>query len=346
MKKIIFYNFVIFITLYILAEVLSGSLIFKKKLNCSYLMCNKTYNFVTPFDFYKDKKEVIYSRDKYGFRGRFKDFDKIDILTVGGSTTDERFLKLSDTWSEKLESKLNLNLNNIDVVNAGIDGQSTYGHIWNFEEWFAKLDNFKPKYSLFYIGINERLNLMHYDNHYGVEINMNLLRKIKYYIKKNNGITYKLIHHIYKKFILNDKYIVNSGVSHGKRVANYSLVNEEYSLSKEYEIYLYRNLKVIYEYSKKIGSEPIFITQKTLLGKYENQKYLSIDKINNYLHEKYIAEIIINFCSLYKVKCLNLNNNLDFLEEDMYDLVHTTPSGSEKIAQYIYLELKDYLILN
>ena len=43
---------------------------------------------------------------------------------------------------KKLESKLNLNLNNIDVVNAGIDGQSTYGHIWNFEEWFVKLDNF------------------------------------------------------------------------------------------------------------------------------------------------------------------------------------------------------------
>ena len=57
-------------------------------------MCNKTYNFVTPFDFYKDKKEVIYSRDKYGFRGRFKDFEKIDILTVGGSTTDVIFLKL------------------------------------------------------------------------------------------------------------------------------------------------------------------------------------------------------------------------------------------------------------
>ncbi len=346
MKKIFFYNFIIFIILYISAEILSGSLLFKKKLNCSYLMCNKTYNFVTPFDFYKNKEEVIYSRDKYGLRGRFKDLDKIDILTVGGSTTDERFLKLSDTWSEKLESKLNLNLNNIDVVNAGIDGQSTYGHIWNFEEWFVKLDNFKPKYSLFYVGINERLNLMHYDNHYGVEIKMNLFRKIKYYIKKNNGITYKLIHHIYKNFFLNNKYVVNSGVSHAKREANYNQVNKDYILPDEYEIYLNRNLKAIYEYSKKIGSEPIFITQKTLLGKYYNQQYFSIDDTNNYLHEKYIAKIIINFCSLYKVKCIDLNKNLDFLEDDMYDLVHTSPSGSEKIAQYVYFELKNYLNFN
>ncbi len=346
MKKIIFYNFIIFIILYITVEVLSGSLAFKKKLNCSYLMCNKTYNFVTPFDFYKNKKEVIYSRDKYGFRGRFKDLDKIDILTVGGSTTDERFLKLGDTWSEKLESKFNHNKNNIDVVNSGIDGQSTYGHIWNFEEWFAKLDNFKPKYSLFYIGVNERLNLMHYDNHYGVEIKMNLFRKIKYLIKKNNGITYKLIHLVYKKFFLNNKYIVNSGVSHVKRESNYRLVNKDYTLSKEYEIYLNRNLKKIYEYSKKIGSEPIFITQKTLLGKYENQKYFSVDNVNNYLHERYIAKIIIKFCLLYKVKCIDLNNNLDFLEEDMYDLVHTSPSGSEKIAEHIYFELKNYLSFN
>ena len=143
-----------------------------------------------------------------------------------------------DTWSEKLESKLNLNLNNIDVVNAGIDGQSTYGHIWNFEEWFPKIDNLKPRYILFYIGINERLNLMHYDNHYGVEINRNLLRKIKYYIKKNNGITYKLIHHIYKKFILNDKYIVNSGVSHGKRVQTIVWLMKS--------ILFLRNMKFIY----------------------------------------------------------------------------------------------------
>ena len=141
MKKIVFYNVIIFVFFYSLLEVFTGYIFFKNKLDCSYLLCNRTYNFVTPFDFYGKNNKTIYSRDKYGFRGRYKNLDKIDILVVGGSTTDERFLKLEDTWTENLE-KIFLNKNKkIDVVNAGLDGQSTYGHIWNFENWFNKLKN-------------------------------------------------------------------------------------------------------------------------------------------------------------------------------------------------------------
>ena len=39
---------------------------------------------------------------------------------------------------------------NINFVNAGIDGQSTIGHIWNFNNWFNKIENFKSQYILFY----------------------------------------------------------------------------------------------------------------------------------------------------------------------------------------------------
>jgi hypothetical protein len=106
---------------------------------------------------------------------------------------------------------------------------------------------------------------------------------------------------------------------------------------------LNKNLKKIYDYSIKIGSVPIFITQKTLMGKYENQTYLSIDDVNHYLHEKYIAKIITDFCLTNYIKCIDLNNNLNFSEDDMYDLVHTSPSGSEKVAQYVFSELRDYV---
>ena len=52
---------------------------------------------------------------------------------MGGSTTDERYLNLNDTWSEQLELNFKKNNKSIDVVNAGIDGQSSFGHIWNFK---------------------------------------------------------------------------------------------------------------------------------------------------------------------------------------------------------------------
>ena len=344
MKKIVFYNVIIFVFFYSLLEVFTGYIFFKNKLDCSYLLCNRTYNFVTPFDFYGKNNKTIYSRDKYGFRGRYKDLDKIDILVVGGSTTDERFLKLEDTWTENLE-KIFLNKNKkIDVVNAGLDGQSTYGHIWNFENWFNKLKNFKPKYVIFYIGINERLDLMHYDNY--LPKNYSLFKKVKYFIKKNNGITYKIAHFIYKKFYLNDTYIVSKGVSHIERKPNYQLVSEDYNLSNDYKIYLSRNLHELNEHVKKIKSIPIFITQKTLMGKFENNQYYSVNDTNMFLHEKKISLEIINFCKKNNLICYDLNNEINFDNDDMYDLIHTTPEGSLKISNFIYSKIKDEIYLN
>ena len=42
------------------------------------------------------------------------------------------------------------------IINAGIAGQSTYGHIYNFQHWFPKLKDFSPKLYIFYIGINDQ----------------------------------------------------------------------------------------------------------------------------------------------------------------------------------------------
>ena len=47
-----------------------------------------------------------------------------------------------------------------------------------------------------------------------------------------------------------------------KEESNYRLVNKDYTLSKEYEIYLNRNLKKIYEYSKKLDQNQYLLHKK------------------------------------------------------------------------------------
>ena len=79
----------------------------------------------------------------------------------------------------KTSNKLNIyNDYNIDVVNAGIDGQSTHGHIWNFKFWFNKIPSLKTKYIIFYIGINEKPIPNKYDNSYS---KLNFIQKSKYF---------------------------------------------------------------------------------------------------------------------------------------------------------------------
>ncbi len=243
--KLFFSNFFIFIFLYLILEIFTGNLLFKKKLDCAYLLCNKTYNFLTPFEFYEKNEKIIYHRDEYGFRGRRKDINNIDVLAIGGSTTDERFLKLDDTWTEKLE-KLFLNSGlDIDIVNAGVDGQSTIGHIWNFDNWFKKLKKFRTKYIIFYIGINERLDLITYDNY--LPSNLSLLNNLKYWVKKNNGITYKLLSYIYINYFIDNTYIVSKGVSHGDRKPNYKQIELLNELSEEYVKHVNTNINKLYE---------------------------------------------------------------------------------------------------
>ena len=168
--KIIIYNllstFIIFSIVFLIIfiiEIISGKYLSKNRLDCSYLHCNANYNYVnrtreaTMQKNYDTFYDIVYQKDKYGFRGKRKQISKIDILTVGGSTTDEKFLNLENTWSHKLEENFKKIDKNIDVVSAGIDGQSSHGHIWNLKNWFPKIENFKTKYIIYYMGINENL---------------------------------------------------------------------------------------------------------------------------------------------------------------------------------------------
>ena len=46
-----------------------------------------------------------YRRDRFGLRGDYEALDEIDILTLGGSTTDQRFLSENKTWQGVLRKE-------------------------------------------------------------------------------------------------------------------------------------------------------------------------------------------------------------------------------------------------
>lgn len=341
MKKIIFYNLTIFFILFLLTEIITGTILFNK-IDCNYLLCNQSYTYKNEFGFYKDKKN-IYQRDQFGFRGK-KNSSNIDILTIGGSTTDERYLNEKDTWSELLEYNFFKDGIIIDVVNAGIDGQSTIGHIWNFKNWFPKIKNFKPTYIIFYIGLNERLNskeISRYDNNINAS-DTNIKRKIIDILKKNNGIAYRLFKVFYKKYFY--KETIDAG--HRKRNPVYELPKFKKNIDQSQIKYLVNNLDLLDKYSKEFGAIPIFINQKTLRGIKINKINYSISEFDILFYEKQIADIIKNYCIKNNINFINLFDEINFENKDFYDLVHTTPSGAKKIADFIYDKLNNRLIFD
>ena len=87
---------------------------------------NETYNF-------------LYKRNYHGFRGDEIDPSKIEAVILGGSTTDERFLPEEFTITENLNILLKRRGYKFKIINAGIGGQSTWGHIYNFQRFLKIL---------------------------------------------------------------------------------------------------------------------------------------------------------------------------------------------------------------
>ena len=52
----------------------------------------------------------------------------------------------------------------------------------------------------------------------------------------------------------------------------------------------------------------------------------------------------MSFCQKLNLICVDMASKLKFGDADIYDQFHTLPSGSEKIASFLYQELNDVII--
>ena len=343
-------NFLIVLTttllLLIIIELFTGAYFFGKKIDCIYLKCNYKYSMRVDF-IDKYTKKINYSRDKFGFRGVRKNYQNIDFLVVGGSTTEEKFLDDNDTWTEKLEKKFIEDGNDIEIVNAGIDGQSTIGHIYNFKKWFPEVKNLKPKFIIFYIGINEYRSskFNKYDN-----LNDNsLLGNLKFYLKRNNGLFVNL----YRKVNLNRIRPNNNDIVYHNPDLERIYLSKEIQINniekKKFKEWVDREflnrLNLLINLTKEINAIPIFVSQKSRRWFKENEKIYEIEYENifedenfesYYIKEKKIDEVLKDFTKKNEVYFISGFNEFDFKENFFYDLIHTNILGSEHISEILY----------
>jgi lysophospholipase L1-like esterase len=98
---------------------------------------------------------VIHQRNSLGFRGPEPPADfsqNLTIVTVGGSTTECFDLAEDKTWPHDLGMKLKPDFKHLWLNNAGLSGNSTYGHSILMQDYLVKL---KPKVVIFLVGIND-----------------------------------------------------------------------------------------------------------------------------------------------------------------------------------------------
>lgn len=296
-----------------------------------------------------DSPLIRYSRDKYGLRGAYgRDPSRIDILTVGGSTTDQHFIADVLTWQNVLQNSFAASGKAVTVANAGIDGQSTIGHIKNFDWWFPYIPQLKPKYILFYVGLND------FHTHPDRSSYDALLRRERHAvvgtIVENSALWHlvRTVRGIYEAKTLS--------IGHGKvefskvRWTGLPLQSDYSFLFPRLKAYRQR-LHLLVDKTRELDAEPIFVTQPSRYYRVtprglEGQAKVTmtddraLNGVDYYHMMRRFDATMEAVCSEKRALFVDLAAGPQWEDSDFYDSTHMTPRGARKVGRYLFEKLK------
>lgn len=295
----------------------------------------------------KNKEYLInYKRDANCYRSKDIDNKKKIVLTIGGSTTDQRFVTEGETFQDILDSHFK---EEYDFINGGIDGQSSVGHLLSIKKWHSKaLQDVKNNVSnvLFYIGVNDQ-GLQKLTIKEIAKRERNFLGNIKDYLS-NNSFLYVNLKNIYVSRSFPKTFNIMA-VHGGKfKPANspiykkITIKNNQINGYKKLIIDLLKATKRSFPKSKIHVVQQqipgcIFETPNIVLDRHE-KKYNGICES---IGEVYLA---INYAVMQsemnpftKIYPMYLASPVS--DDGFYDFIHTNSNGSRQIADYIQKEL-------
>ena len=298
---------------------------------------------------------VLYTRDSYGFRGPSPGTpERVDVIVLGGSTTNERFVSDEDTWVARLQENFRTGGRPFVFGNASVDGQTSIGHMAALDHWLTKIPGLKPKYALVYIGINDAALGPEELKQFDAMMSPQRSRRFRQYVM-NHSALYNMYRSVRGTLRARQAHLM-----HGTRLvddAEWRPVAERsdtetlrVDLRPRLDAYGER-LVALTKRLQAMGAEPIFVTQRRGDAKI-------IDGVMQRLVPRHIKTgpgdadvqtlslfnaMTLGHCTRAGIACIDLEGNLEMSEEDFYDGIHTTPSGSKKIADFLYGKLKTKL---
>lgn len=289
---------------------------------------------------------IRYTRDEWGLRGAHRALSAIDVLTIGGSTTEQRYLDDTATWQAVAERELGRAGRPMVIANAGVDGQSTVGHIFNFENWFPLLEGLQPRVMLFYVGVND---VMRHGGRASYDASLDARTW------RVRSVTYWLMHTVRSNLLAR-----SVGVSHGRmRPTDDGDFTDQGRLQPAERDRLsgrvtgdfLANIARLHSFAVERHAVPVFMTQTafawtgdwaarprgvkdtvTVLGSTLNYADVAV------LHQG-LNRGLVQYCEERRVACFDLAHELSLGREDYYDFVHNSPAGAEKIGRYVAARL-------
>lgn len=355
--NILLFNLLLMSIGILILELIFGSWIKQGNLNKLNIIRDRTIKYKIGDLYESPLKWATYTRDKFGLRGQFENPSEIVLLTVGGSTTDQRYITDGQTWQDVLQQEFEAAGNNIVVANAGVDGQSTFGHIKNFDYWFPNIPNLKPKYVLFYIGLNDFYK--DEGNGYDALVTKNADKSFRQLLKERSAIynVGRILYGIYQAELRLNITHGSTGLKKAKWASEPLQTSYDELMATRLKEYAER-LELLIERTKRLGWTAIFVTQPsryyrlnkgTIEGFKEPVNYngVPINGVDYYYMMRKLDRVTCSKAEEHNIFCIDLAKEMmqELEDDDFYDFTHMTPKGAKKLGHYLFMILKDPLNL-
>ena len=304
---------------------------------------------VSAASLYPGGGEFLYRRDAMGFRGPGVDLARVDILTIGGSTTNQLYLPEEATWQAVLEQSLRQAGHDVTVANAGIDGQSTAGMIADLDFWLLDMPALKPHLVLAYVGINDVYKS-------GSATVKKVVREDRGQILRDNLQYSNVTREIEQRSALVRLWTTAVGLIEADRVRlrhrAVDFASARWTDQPAQPVWPPDQLKVnlaaykdrlerIAGLIESMGAIPVFITQTRADYRLEDGRLTGIvetsgpNGVDRGRALTLFNAATLEVCRYRHVACLDLATELPFSEGDFYDYEHNTPQGAEKIGRWL-----------
>ncbi len=351
--KILLVNLLIVSAGIIPLELVFGNWLKENNINKLNIIKDSTFTFEIGSLYESPFTTTRYTRDRYGLRGRFQRPEQITILTVGGSTTDQRYITDGETWQDVLQDEFKADGKDVVVANAGIDGQSTFGHIKDFEWWFPHIPGLKPKYVLFYVGLND----FYLDEGGGSDalVKENSERSLRQLLRDKSAV-YHVLQTLYGVYVAEIKQKI------GHRSLRFSELSwttkplqDTYDGIMATRLREYgERLEVLIDKTRRFGATPIFVTQPSHKHRYRDGRLEGIEEtivykgapvngVDYFLMMRKVDEVTMSVSLRHQVLCIDLAQERTWEDEDFYDFRHMTPKGAMKVGKSLFSSLKSVL---
>lgn len=286
---------------------------------------------------------IQYTRNQWGLRGDFRELGEVDVLTVGGSTTDQKFLDDHSTWQSFTQKELAARGVRKTFANAGVDGQSTAGHLFDFDNWFNLLPELKPDIVLFYIGINDVMKTAARGDYDGSmdasswRVKSALWQIVRLVRGGMNARAAQVVHG--RKQSYTEADFTAEGMLDGAT---------RQELATRISTRFLQNVDLLAERSRALGARPVFVTQNAYgwnAGAGEPRGIRQPGPVRIHDHEMNYADVsylhqqlnaaLLRHCQERKLDCIDMAREIVLDADDYYDWLHTAPSGAAKIGAYL-----------